>query len=683
MTTFGGVEPPGEGNIGGSSGGTELLEFIEGDEVAKHLNRRLGAAAELCRDRWLNAQENHRFVSPTPGAQWSQREWQDRQQDGRPTWTINDVALAVHALAGQEITGRFRRNFKGRGDDNSPMVAEALNVIDAAVRELARAEHVESEAFRNLLIDGYSWVEWYQDYVVDFRGRTLVRAYELWDIMWDVTARESMLVDREWDAAGSWVSMDAFLAMHPDKRDDLKSYINRTDGWVRDEDLGETARWPWLYRATRGRYVAPRRRELFLVDYQWRQRIPRWAVEMPVLAGGQPQEDPDAPGTPLTKLTLMGEDEFRQYADQQKYATGQTPDFVGPDDGLYGWRYSRSTMLGEKEIKRFEQDYGQFSRTCMTGFPYRQMEMATFHGAVDYAKDPQRFKNAVVSLVTSMLQRQAKGGVIVDPSGFERPEQLATDLSQPYPILRTKLGALKGGAESLMHELSVAPFPSGIAEFLNMADMAVWRPLGLNPDVLGQVKDMRRITSGVYNSVAEAGQTVMAYLFNSLKAYRQDSGRLCLAMYREHSDEKRLRELAGPKYAAFIPPKAEWETFFERAVIVDETSAQTKDQRMEVWDLLSRQGEGMKLLDSGLMPPEIYAELFPGVTEPQREMWKEFLGQKKAVTDLQTQVQEMTLQVQMMQLQQQLAAPQQPDPAAQGGDQQQSGQEGGGQPPAQ
>jgi len=654
----------------GHSGGVELLEWIEGEETAKHLNRRLSQSADLCRDRWLNSQENHRFVSPTPGAQWHKTEWDERQRDGRPTWTINDVALAVHALAGQEITGRFRRSFKGRGDDGSPMVAEALNVVDAVVRELAHAEHVESEAFRNLLIDGYSWVEWYQDYVIDFRGRSMVRARELWDVMWDATAREAMLMDREWDAVGSWVSMDAFLAMHPDRRSDLQGYINRIEGWVRDEDLGDTARWPWLYRATKGRYVEPRRRELFLVDYEWRHRIPRYAVEIPELGpGGEPLEDPDAPGKPLTTLKPMSEDEFREHADRTKFETGQLPEYVGPEDGFYGWRYSRSTVLGDREIKRYEQDYGCFSRICMTGFPFRQMEMCTFHGAVDYTKDPQRFKNAVVSLVTAMLQRQAKGGVVVDPQGFERPEQLATDLAQPYPILRTKAGALKqGGINALMHELSVASFPTGIAEFLGLADQAVWRPLGLNPDTLGQVRDMRRITTGVFNSVAEAGQVVMAYIFNSLKMMRQLSGRLQLAMFREHYNERLLRELAGAKYAEHIPPRSQWETFFERQVIVDETAAQTKDQRMEVWDLLSRQGEGMKLLESGLMPPEIYAELFPGVTEPQRETWKGFLEQKKVVTDLQTQVQGMTLQLQLMQLQQQLAAPAAPAaPEDQGG----------------
>lgn len=101
---------------------------------------------------------------------------------------------------------------------------------------------------------------------------------------------------------------------------------------------------------------------------------------------------------------------------------------------------------------------------------------------------------------------------------------------------------------------------------------------------------------------------------------------------------------------------------------------------MEVWDLLSRQGEGMKLLEGGLMPPEIYADLFPGVTEPQREQWKIFLDQKKKVGDLNNLVQEMTLQLQLLQLQQQLAmASQGQTPPAAEGDQQQ----GGGQPPVQ
>jgi hypothetical protein len=51
--------------IGGpSAAGQVVLELLEADEPIKHLDRRLQANADRCRERWVNSQENHHFVSP-------------------------------------------------------------------------------------------------------------------------------------------------------------------------------------------------------------------------------------------------------------------------------------------------------------------------------------------------------------------------------------------------------------------------------------------------------------------------------------------------------------------------------------------------------------------------------------------------------------------------------------------
>jgi hypothetical protein len=527
--------------------------------------------------------------SPITGSQWEPGEYARRTQDGRPTYQINDVALAVHALSGQEITGRFKPSFAGRYDDVSPQSAEALNVANRQIREMGHAEHVESEAFLKLLQGGYSFIELYQDHLSDFRGRTTWRSYDLWDCMWDSTARESMLLDREWDAAGWWLSMDHFLAMYPDRRSDLLGYINRPDGWIQDEDLGESARWPFLYRAIKGRYVNPKRREVFLCDYQWRQREPLWAVEVPKIdpQTGQPMPDPEDPTQPLSTLQAMDEEQFLAYRDQFRFDNGgHDPAFVGPEDNLYRWKYHRATILGDKVLKEYPA-LSQFSRTCLTGFPFRQMERVTFHGIVDYMKDPQRFKNAgryADGLDAPALDEGRPG---------DRPQRLRGPGAASPPTRRSPTRssrrslACSCAGRRCSRSSPSPPTRPGWTPSSTLADMAVWRPTGMNPDVLGQLRNPQRVSGVVFNSACRRlPGTVLGYLFNSLKWGRQVISRAPatgdhLEAVRRGPDPRAGRARIRKSY---IPPQEEWEEFFDRQVLVDETEANTKDQRLQVWE---------------------------------------------------------------------------------------------------
>jgi hypothetical protein len=654
-----GVERPGTFEDPGGGDGEDLLRMLEGEDTLGHFNRRIKRDADFCKARWDEAAENHRFVSPSAGAQWEPAEYKARQDDGRPTYSINDVALAVHAVTGQEITGRYQRSFKGRSDEGDHFVAEAINTADRKVREIAMAEHVESEAFRDLAVGGYSWVEWWQDHLEDYRGRTRVRTHDLWNVMWDASARDPMLLDREWDAVGWWESLDECLARYPKQREDLLNHLRQPDGWVTPGSSSQSARWPWLYRATSGQYMDPKRREVFRVDYQWRQRAPLWvAEELDQLTG-------------KTKyVRLLSEDERDEYVDRRKAAEGAEPDMVGPEEGLYRWEYNRAAIVGNKVLKEGPIPEGMFTRICMTGFPEKQMEAVLFHGIVAYMKDPQKFKNAVVSMMTSMLQRSLKGGIFYDPKAFDRPADLARPMSSPYPMIASKSGVLMSGAR-VWEEIPVKPFPSGLDQFLSMADMAVWRPTGLNPNSLGQLQDPRRVSGVVMDSMDKAGGTVLAYLNNALKMMRQISGRLQLRIFMRY-EEDHFREMVGDKLQDAVPPKAEWETFFDRDVVVDEEQATTKDERAKNWDLMSRQGTPEKMVNAGMMPKTFMAKMTPGFSEAERAEWTAWLQQREGLEDqklqlelLSTQLQIMQTQMQMQQMEQQAAGG---APPAEGGE---------------
>jgi hypothetical protein len=169
----------------------------------------------------------------------------------------------------------------------------------------------------------------------------------------------------------------------------------------------------------------------------------------------------------------------------------------------------------------------------------------------------------------------------------------------------------------------------------------------------------------------KAGGTVLAYLNNALKMMRQISGRLQLRIFMRY-EEDHFREMVGDKLQDAVPPKAEWETFFDRDVVVDEEQATTKDERAKNWDLMSRQGTPEKMVNAGMMPKTFMAKMTPGFSEAERAEWTAWLQQREGLEDqklqlelLSTQLQIMQTQMQMQQMEQQAAGG---APPAEGGE---------------
>lgn len=618
--------------------------LIPADEqkTIDHFERRIrGPAKDFCPKVWEKSKDNHCFVQGGKH-QWDEKVYASREDTGRPTFSINDCALGANALSGMEITKRFERVFTGTEEqDHGP--AEALTRADRHLRAKNLAEYHESDKFRDLGIEGYSCLEMYMDFLQDFRGRTMVRGHDTWNVMWDPAARLFNLMDREWDAVGRWVSVDEFLALHPKERREITAQIVEPEGWVQANDE-EMHRWPWLYRGD-GKYVEPVKRDLFAVDYEWREKEGIYILAIP-------EEYPDAQQVTRERLRYkaFNEEEWDTFLTAQQEVPGRDR-VVEPEDGAFRWAYKKAEILGDRIISEGPSPVDGFTRLFMTGFPWKQPEEVVFQGLIDYMKDPQKFKNVMTSLLVSTLERVPKGGMMIDPAAFEKEDldALAVELARPFPLLKTKRGIMMSG-QKFWEPLSNMQFPSGYEDYMQWADQAVWRPTGLNPNVLGQLQDPRRVSGRVWSSLTEAGQTVMSYIFNALRLYRQESGRLQLQFFRRFYDQDQLREIVGPKYAEFIPDKGteEWDQLFSRDVVVDEAAATTRDDRERTFDLISRQGAD-KLVGSGIISRSLIVKMLPGIPEPDRKEELDRLELQEGIEQLTQQYQQLLKQVEELQ----------------------------------
>lgn len=590
--------------LGLAETGNPQIEATDQLPVLEHFEKRIQRHAPFCAERWQEALENHRFVYGGEN-QWDAEDWKTRKSQKKPVFSMNDCALAANAFSGKEITARFQPAIMPRGADDAAWTG-ALRQYVKAVRDRCYAEQVESDKFRDLGIEGYAFEEWAPDYIEEpLVGKLKVTGINLWEMVWDSTARTGCLLDREWDARGKFLSIDEYLALFPGKREEALGQLNSSiDGWI-DPGQEMIHRWPWLYRA-QGQYLETQRREIFVADYQWREREPVYMLAMP-------------DGT----KELLSEEEFLPILNQSQ-SQGVRLNYVGPKDGLYRWSFRRAFIAGKNVIQEEELPVHRFTRICKTGFPFKQMESTIFYGFLHYMKDPQKFQNEAISLAHSYLARGPKSPLMYEAGAFENDQEAAKQLSSPIGIVKLK----RGGADKIKWGPDVT-FPDAIGQWMQMAESAVWRPTGMNPATLGGVSDVRRVSGEAYSQIVAAGEQAMSYQLDSLRQGRKLSAELVLAWLPVMHDEVSLAAIVGPEHAPGIKPKVEWEEALKRDVVVEEVLS-TKNEEEAKWDYFSRQGTLEKMVTAQLAPPQMFPKMLPSawIGENDRAAWIAWLDQR-------------------------------------------------------
>lgn len=661
------------------------------DEVLRHFRRRVEDAADHCKEIWERAEENERF---TYGGkeQWDPADYETRTGQKRPTLSMNDIVLAVNAVAGRQFTQRHQPAFLGRAGMDDEGWAEAISEFSRKIRDRNHYEQVISHTFRKLHIQNYAWTEREQDFTRRPLGvgQTVERVVRIWEMIWPREAQEWNLMDREWDARGRMVSFEEAISRFPQRESEIKEAKDDRRLWV-DPKEEKTHRWPWLYVGKGNQWVLNHREEVFLVDYHWRQRA-FWYL----IPGGVPEGFPELDDIQALwnegALRGLEPEEFFSWMDKLAAQLEvedpklrpplelSTPQFAAHSavwEEAFGaqieangyapipvWEFWRAWILGDKVLSSHRFPFDRFPRVCMTGFPFEQAEKTTHFGIVDLMKDPQCFKNLILSATVSLLQHSPKGPLLAEEGAFKKPTEVASQLTRPGAIVTLKAG----GAQ----KIDWGPTPSympGLEHLVATADTAVWRPIGLSPQTLGQIPDLRRISGEVFNRVQDAVSMILSYPFDSLRLANKEWGRLDLDFmiaYHEHKDVVRIigeakafgpppepqpqidpetgQPMLDPQTGQpmlieqpyppedpstwLLPPRDRWEEMAEFDVIVEERPASQSEMR-ETWDYFTRTGMLDSWVQSGLIPVDIVVDWIPILTEGQRRRWLKHLESMK------------------------------------------------------
>ena len=150
-------------------------------------------------------------------------------------------------------------------------------------------------------------------------------------------------------------------------------------------------------------------------------------------------------------------------------------------------------------------------------------------------KDPQRWSNKFFSQYLHIINANAKGGVMAEETAVKDAKKFQADWAQPDTIAWVKDGALGRGA---IQPKPVNNPPSSIQQVFEVAVNGVRETSGVNLELLGMAD---RDQPGVLEyQRKQAGLVVLSNLFDGLRRYRKEQGRVLLAFIREFISDGRL-----------------------------------------------------------------------------------------------------------------------------------------------
>lgn len=545
-------------------------------EVPPYIKRWWRADREHSR-KWRNeAKEDFDFVAGH--GQWTEADRQKLLDENRPVITFNRTEVIIDAVSGNEINNRNEVKYYPRevGDAlPSEIYSEAARWFD----DESEAADEESEAFRSTIICGMGWTETRIDFDNDPDGEPLTDEIDALEMYWDAGCRKTNLIGarRLWRIRK--MSIEEAEEMFPSvPRYELNasSWLDYMDEIEDDPHVTDPARFYEGGELNEDESFFAR--NVCIIQMQYYEMTDYYRVADPF----------------TQRIVDMEVDKFEEL--QQKLISfGIQLKAVKMRKKRYKQMFIGRRILEEGDAPCPDH----YSWNCITG--KKDRSRGTWYGMVRAMKDPQIWANKWLAQMLHILNSNAKGGLLIEEDALPGEEDIRSfedNWSRPNSVSTVASGAIAGGK---IKEKTMAQFPTGFQVLTEFAIRAIREVSGVSLELLG----LRELNQpGVLeHQRKQAGMAILASLFNNLRRYRKQRGRVLLYFIDNFlADGQRLIRIVGDEKAQYVPLMKQTAAKYD--IIVDE-SPHSINQKEVVWNSLVQILPGIK----DIVPPNVMLTL--------------------------------------------------------------------------
>ena len=528
-----------------------------------------------------NAKTNFNFIA---GDQWDAKDKEKLTNEMRPCIVFNKALTLLKCVSGMEINSRHEINFIPRSTEDTA-VNELLTGASKWMADECDGENEESTAFQHANITGMGWLEHRLSFDVDPQGKYVEEAIDPLEMFWDCRAKKPNLVDsrRFWRVRKVPIG-DAMELFPEHSRDELDAVWAKSDAPEEAEKTLEQRR-----QRDENASAWSDKDEVTLVAIQWFEKEPYWRI-----------------ADPTTNATAeLSTEQYETLTKRMKTIGLPALPAVQMHRKVY-----HQAFLGNVPLKCGKAPVpDHFSWTPVTGELHHTK--GTFFGLVDVMRDPQMWSNKWLSQSLHILNSTAKGGILAEKDAFEDQTQAEESYAQPAAITWMNKGSLSGPNPKVMPKPGGA-FPQGHLELMQVAEKALRDVTGINYEMVG-LEDQNQ--PGILAAQRkQAGMTVLATMFDSLRRTRKEIGQIRLYYIQNFLSDGRLVRIVGQDGAKAIPLLKD-KTLGTYDVVVDDAPT-SPNQKEANWQIILQMLPAFK--DKLMERPELLLTVLEYSPLPQR-----------------------------------------------------------------
>lgn len=501
--------------------------------------------------------EAYRDLSYSLGNQWSLEEISYLNNQRRSSFTYNMVRRLVNLIEGVQREGRLATKISPIEDASEP-TAELMTDVMQYIMTSGMGYEKISQAFRDSLVTGISWICPYLDYRADpVNGDVKFNITNWNDSIWDPFFFEKDMSDCSFWARRKYLDRTTVISLLPDQEDRINAlpYGNRDDKFTY---MSFARNWGM--------------QKLLNYTEYWRRK---WEVR-DVLVDME---------------------------------SGETTEWKGPRDRLQFIQALhpnlkiirkpvRSVELGiivEGELLYYGKDpWGLDDYPCVPIFggdyaPTYDLYTWKLQGIVRYIRDPQTELNKRISRHVDLLDSQLNSGWIAKTGAVTNTSSLFKSGNGQVVFIRPDANMED------VQRIMPPDIPQGQMLLTEMFNEIIPNILGINPEMLGMPENEKVETAAILAKMRQAaGLISLRGVFDNLAESQKILGQKVMKMMQVNYSPEKVRLITKKE----VTPEFYSKQFARYDVIVEEGLLTNTQKQTEFMQLATLKQMGMPIPDS-------------------------------------------------------------------------------------